>query len=166
MSDEVKSELIETVIDIRRSAKVTKGGRNFSFGALVVVGDGRGRAGIGYGKAREVPMAVNKATKEARNCMEKINLVGDTVPHEIVGRHGSCRVFLKPASRGTGVKAGSTVRAILEAVGVHNILTKCYGSTNTINVAKATMNALVTLASRDEINGLRGIQVEMRHPQL
>jgi small subunit ribosomal protein S5 len=166
MAYEESSGLTEIVIDIRRSAKVTKGGRNFSFGALVVVGDGKGRVGIGYGKAREVPMAVNKGTKEAQQNMEAVNLIGDTIPHEVEGRHGSCRVFMKPASLGTGVKSSSTVRAILEAVGVRNILTKCYGSTNKVNVAKATMDALRNLHSRAEIADLRGVEVQMRHPQL
>jgi small subunit ribosomal protein S5 len=166
MAQEETTGLIETVIDIRRSAKVTKGGRNFSFGALVVVGDGRGRVGLGYGKAREVPMAVNKGTKEAQQNMVDVNLIGDTIPHEIRGRHGSCRVFMKPASVGTGVKSSGAVRAILEAAGIRNILTKCYGSTNKVNVAKAVMNALERLQSSEETERLRGVGVQMRHPQL
>lgn len=165
MAHEESSGLVEIVVDIRRSAKVTKGGRNFSFGALVVVGDGHGKIGMGYGKAREVPMAVGKATKEAQRSMVKINLIGDTVPHEVEGRHGSSRCFLKPASPGTGLKCGGAVRPVLEAAGVRNVLGKCFGSTNKVNMAKAALDALRSLHSRDEIMGLRGVQVQMRHPQ-
>jgi len=166
MSDERTPDLIEKVVEIRRSAKVTKGGRNFSFGAIVVVGNGHGYVGMGYGKAREVPMAVEKATKEARKSMVTVNLVGDTIPHEIIGKHGSCRVFMKPASRGTGVKAGGTLRAVLEVTGVRNVLTKCFGSTNKINVTRAALNGLASLASAEEVSERRNMNVEMKHPQL
>ena len=159
------SGLIEEVIGIYYHSKVTKGGRSSSMAALVAIGDGKGKIGLGYGKARGVPMAIEKANKEARGRMGKVNLVGDTVAHEVWGRHGTSRVLLMPATPGTGVKAGSTVRALMQAAGVHNVLSKVYGGTNPINVAKATLDALNNLISRDTIAALRGTSVRLFHPQ-
>lgn len=160
-----ESGLPEQVIDIRFHTKVTKGGRNLSIGAVVAVGDQKGKVGLGYGKARAVPEAIEKAVKEARANMVRIQMVGDTVAHEIRGRHGSAEVLLMPASQGTGVKAGRTVRAILDMLGVRNILSKVYGPTNPLNVAKATMNALTGLRSVAEVEALRGVEIKLRHPQ-
>jgi small subunit ribosomal protein S5 len=160
------SGLIEEVIGIYYHTKVTKGGRNVSMAALVAVGDGKGKVGLGYGKARGVPMAIEKANKEARGRMTKISLVGDTVAHEVWGRHGTSRVLLMPATPGTGVKAGGTVRALMHATGVHNVLSKVYGSTNAINVAKATLDALTRLVSLEKIASLRGTDVRLFHPQV
>jgi small subunit ribosomal protein S5 len=157
--------LLEEVIAIRFHTKVTKGGRNLSVGVLVAVGDGKGKVGLGYGKARGVPAAIEKASKEARANMTRISLIGDTVAHEVWGSHGSARVLLKPASAGTGAKAGSAVRAILQVLGVHNVLTKIYGPTNPVNVAKATMNALRSLHSVAELEALRGVKLDISHPQ-
>lgn len=159
------SGLIEEVIGIYYHTKVTKGGRNVSMGALVAVGDGKGKVGLGYGKARGVPMAIEKANKEARNKMTKISLVGDTVAHQVWGRHASSRVVLLPATPGTGVKAGGTVRALMHAAGVHNVLSKVYGGTNPINVAKAALDALTKLVSRKTVAALRGTDVRLFHPQ-
>ena len=161
-----QSGLSEEVIGIYYHYKVTKGGRNLSMAALVAVGDGKGKVGLGYGKARAVPMAIEKASKEARGSMTSVNLVGDTVAHEVTGRHASSRVLLLPASPGTGVKAGSTVRAVIHAAGVHNVLSKVYGSTNPVNVAKATMDALTRLVSLGTITALRGTDVRLFHPQV
>ncbi len=163
---EQDSGLLEEVIDIRFPNKVTKGGRTLGVAALVAVGDGKGRVGCGYGKARAVPAAIEKAVKEARASMMEVEMIGDTIAHEVVGRQDSAEVMLKPASPGTGVKAGATVRAILEVLGVHNVLTKVYGSTNAVNVAKATLNALRSLRSVDEVARLRGVPVNLHHPQL
>ena len=165
MADNERPELLEEVIDIRMHTKVTKGGRNLSWAALVAVGDGRGRVGFGYGKARGVPMAIEKANKHARQNMQQINLIGNTVAHETTGEHGSAKVLLKPASPGTGIKAGATVRLILRVLGVHSVLSKCFGSHNPLNVAKATMKALHGLRSVEEVRRLRGREVTIRHPQ-
>ncbi|MCK4284222.1 MAG: 30S ribosomal protein S5 [Candidatus Brocadiae bacterium] len=162
---EQEAGVLEEVIAIRFHTKVTKGGRKLTCAALVTVGDGRGKVGLGYGKARSVPMAIEKGTKEARAQMKDINLVGDTVAHEVTGRHGSARVFLKPATQGTGVKAGKTTRAILQVAGVHNVLSKLYGNSNPMNVAKATMNALEQMNSVEEVEKLRGVRVRLFHPQ-
>jgi small subunit ribosomal protein S5 len=150
----------EKVVKIRRCAAVVKGGRRFSFNALVVVGDRRGRVAWGYGKASEVPPAVEKATKDAQESMKrqrKIQLRGDTIPHRVVGRFGGSRVILVPAAAGTGVKAGPGVRDVLEACGIHNILTKTHGSTNPINLVKATIHGLLLLRTREETARLRGV---------
>ncbi|MFO8008967.1 MAG: 30S ribosomal protein S5 [Candidatus Brocadiia bacterium] len=159
------SGLLEQVIDLRWPNKVTKGGRTLSVAALVAVGDGAGRVGLGYGKAKGVPAAIEKASKEARAEMERMYMVGDTIGHEVVGRQDSTRVKMMPAHPGTGVKAGGTVRAVLEVLGVRNVLTKVYGSTNSVNVAKATMNALRKLRSAERISELRGVPVTLHHPQ-
>lgn len=149
--------LVETVVKIRRCAAVVKGGRRFSFNALVVVGDRQGRVGWGYGKANEVPPAVEKAVKDGSRRMKLFSLKGTTIPHPVVGRYGSSRVILQPAAPGTGVIAGASVRAVLEAVGIQDILTKAHGSTNPINLVKATFNGLEQLRTKEEIERLRGV---------
>lgn len=155
-----QEELQDRVIKIRRSATVVKGGRRFSFNALVVVGDTRGRVVVGYGKAKEVPPAVEKATKDAQGAIKrsrKVSLRGDTIPHRVIGRFGASRVIMVPAGPGTGVKAGAGVRDVLEVCGVKNILTKVHGSTNPINLVKATIDGLQQLRSRSEVAMLRGV---------
>jgi small subunit ribosomal protein S5 len=153
-------ELVETVVKVLRCATVVKGGRRFSFAALVVVGDGHGRVGYGYGKANEVPPAVEKAMKVAHEGLVKISLRGDTVPHSIIGRFGSSRVLLRPAGPGTGVIAGAPVRAVVEAAGIKNVLSKIFGSRNPKNVVKATMNALKRLRNKADVERLRGVTIE------
>src|SRR5438876_11649749 len=152
----------ERVVKIRRCAAVVKGGRRFSFNALVVVGDKRGRVSWGYGKANEVPPAVEKAVKDAQETLKrqrKVQMKGETIPHRIVGRFGGSRVIMVPAGPGTGVKAGPGVRDVLEACGIHNILTKTHGSTNPINLVKATIQGLLELRTREEVARLRGVQL-------
>src|SRR5215472_15331748 len=152
--------LEDRVVKIRRCAAVVKGGRRFSFNALVVVGDSRGRVAAGYGKANEVPPAVEKATKDAQETMKRtkrIQLRGDTIPHRVIGSFGGSRVILVPAGPGTGVKAGPGVRDVLEVCGVRNILTKTHGSTNPINLVKATIQGLLTLRTREDVAALRGV---------
>jgi small subunit ribosomal protein S5 len=149
----------EQVVKIYRCSTVVKGGRRFSFAALVVVGDRRGNVGFGYGKANEVPPSVEKAIKAARRNIASVNLLGTTIPHEVTGRFGATRVRLIPASEGTGVIAGAATRAVLEMAGVHNVLTKVYGSTGAKNVVKATVNALNELCSREKIEKLRGVSL-------
>lgn len=152
-------DLTDNVVKINRCATVVKGGRRFSFSALVVVGDGKGICGYGFGKAKEVPMSVEKAVKDAKKRLIRVPLVGATIPHEVIGEYCSTRVFLKPASPGTGVTAGPAVRALLEAVGVHDILTKTYGSTNKINVVRATMDGLLQLRRKEQVAELRGVTI-------
>jgi small subunit ribosomal protein S5 len=152
--------LEEKVIKIRRCAAVVKGGRRFSFNALVVVGDKSGRVACGYGKANEVPPAVEKAAKDAQERMKRqkrVQLKGGTIPHRVIGRFGSSRVILVPAGPGTGVKAGPGVREVLVCAGVHNILTKTHGSTNPLNLVKATIEGLLELRTREETAQLRGV---------
>jgi small subunit ribosomal protein S5 len=152
--------LEDRVVKIRRCAAVVKGGRRFSFNALVVVGDKKGRVAAGYGKANEVPPAVEKATKDAQETMKRskrISLRGDTIPHRVIGRFGGSRVILVPAGPGTGVKAGPGVRDVLEVAGIHNILTKVHGSSNPINLVKATIEGLKMLRTREEVARLRGV---------
>jgi small subunit ribosomal protein S5 len=150
----------ERVIQINRVAKVVKGGRRFSFTALVVVGDGNGKVGIGYGKAKEVPAAIQKGMESARRAMVSIAMAGQTVVHTNTGEHGASRVLVKPAAPGTGVIAGGAVRQILEAAGIKDALAKSLGSPTHLNVAKAAMNALTTQRRPDEIARLRGKQAE------
>lgn len=155
-----ESDLEDNVVQIYRCSKVVKGGRRFSFAALVVVGDRNGRVGIGYGKANEVPVAVAKGVAEARKTMKPIALSGKTIPHRIEGRCGASRVLLIPASEGTGVIAGKKLRPLLELVGIHNVLSKAYGSTAPKNLIKAGMDALLKLRTAETISALRGVSVQ------
>lgn len=154
-ADQAPPEFIEKVVFINRCAKVVKGGRRFSFSALLVVGDGKGRVGIGYGKAKEVPEAIRKGTENARKNMVRVTLKGDSIPHEVFGRHDGGKVLLRPASAGTGIIAGGGVRAILEAAGVKNVLSKSMGSKNHISVVNATLDGLRQLRLAEEFQKLR-----------
>lgn len=158
--NEEVEELDERVVDIARVAKVIKGGRRFAFRTTIVVGDNKGRIGIGIGKARAVPDSIRKASERARRNMVTVAVFNQTVPYEITARYGGAKVFLKPASPGTGILAGGGVRAVLEVAGVHNILSKSQGSSNTLNVAMATLEALKQLRSPEMIAEMRGKQVE------
>jgi small subunit ribosomal protein S5 len=162
--DEERDELDERVIDISRVAKVVKGGRRFAFRVTVVVGDNSGKVGLGVGKARGVPDAIRKANEHARKQMKRYPLVGTTIPHEITAKHGGAIVLMRPASLGTGVKAGGAVRAVLEAVGVRDILTKSLGSANVLNVAKATMKGLEGMKSVSEEASKRGKDPALLQP--
>ena len=157
--DPNKLALEERVVQINRVAKVVKGGRRFSFSAVVVVGDGQGHVGAGLGKAGEVPEAIRKGVEDAKKNLVRIPMVGTTIPHEVRQEYAAARVMLKPASQGTGVIAGGSVRAVVEAAGIKDILTKVHGSTNPVNVVRATLEALRSLHSAEELSARRGVQL-------
>ncbi|WP_457666604.1 30S ribosomal protein S5 [Thiolapillus sp.] len=153
-------DFIEKLVAVNRVAKVVKGGRQFGFSALVVVGDGDGKVGFGMGKAKEVPIAIQKAMETARRNMRNIKLADGTLQYPVIGRHGAAKVYMQPASDGTGIIAGGAMRAICEAAGVHNVLAKCIGSNNPINVVRATMNGLADMVSPEDVAAKRGKTVE------
>src|SRR4051812_18031176 len=160
--DPARLTLEERVVQINRVAKVVKGGRRFSFSAVVVVGDGSGHVGVGLGKAGEVPESIRKGVEDAKKNLIRIPMVGTTIPHEVRIVYGASRVMLKPASQGTGVIAGGSVRAVLEAAGVRDILSKIHGSTNPVNVTRATIEALRSLHSADDLAARRGVRLTSR----
>ncbi|ACD31332.1 30S ribosomal protein S5 [Francisella tularensis] len=162
MSNEMKKneELIEKLVSVKRHSKTVKGGRIMSFAALTVVGDGKGRIGVGRGKSREVPAAIQKAMENAKKNMVSVNLNNDTLWYPVMSNHGASKVFMQPASAGTGIIAGGAMRSVFEAVGVHNVLAKTYGSTNPANVVRATIAGLAKIKSPDEIAEKRGLSVE------
>ncbi len=155
-----KDNYQEQLINVRRVSKVVKGGRIFGFSALTVVGDGEGRVGMGRGKAREVPVAVQKAMEDARRNLFKVQLSGDTIPYALMGAHGSARVVLRPASDGTGIVAGGTMRAVFEVLGLKNVLSKVIGTTNPVNVTRATIDALRHMRSASQVAAKRGKKVK------
>jgi len=159
LSGQEEQPLEDTVVKVFRCAKVVKGGRRFSFAALVVLGDRAGTVGVGYGKAKEVPLAVEKGVKEAKKSLHKIALLGRTIPHQINGKYRATKITLVPASPGTGVIAGSSARAVLEYAGVQDVLTKVYGSTSAKNVVKATLDGLLKLRNKEMVESLRGIKL-------
>jgi len=161
LSGQEEKLLEETVVKVYRCAKVVKGGRRFSFAALVVVGDRAGMVGIGYGKANEVPLAVEKGIKDAKKNLQKVVLDGRTIPHQIISKYEATKITLVPASPGTGVIAGSSARAVLELSGVQDVLTKVYGSTSAKNVVRATLNGLLKLRSKEIVESLRGVEVDV-----
>ena len=161
MAQEIETgKLEETVVKIKRCTNVTKGGKSLSFNALAVVGDKNGRVGYGFGKARDVPNAVGKAVKDAHKSLISVPIKNGTIPHEVWGCYKSARVYLKPAAPGTGIKAGASARSVLESVGIRDILTKCYGTRNTINVVKATIEGLKLLKTKQQVELLRGVKIE------
>ncbi|MBH32585.1 MAG: 30S ribosomal protein S5 [Gammaproteobacteria bacterium] len=153
-------ELLEKLVAVNRVAKVVKGGRQFGFTALTVVGDGNGRIGYGYGKAKEVPLAIQKAMEKARRSMIRIPINKGTIYYSVVGRHGAARVYMQPASEGTGVIAGGAMRAVFEVLGINNVLAKCIGTTNPINVVRATVNGLISIQSPQHVSNKRGKKIE------
>ena len=159
MATETQSNLIERTVKIKRCAAVVKGGRRFSFAAMVVVGDGNGKVGCGYGKANEVPPSVEKANKHATRTMIEVPIVDGSIPHEAKGRFGAAKVIVVPAGPGTGIIAGSAVRAVCEAAGLKNILTKSFGSNNPVTLVKATIDALSKLRTADDVQRLRGVEL-------
>ena len=162
--DPNKLALEERVVQINRVAKVVKGGRRFSFSAVVVVGDGAGHVGVGLGKAGEVPESIRKGVEDAKKNLIRIPMVGTTIPHEVNVEYGASKVMLKPASQGTGVIAGGSVRAVVEAAGIRDILSKVYGSTNPVNVTRATLEGLRSLHSAVELSARRGVPVRLHIP--
>jgi small subunit ribosomal protein S5 len=158
--EQTERGFIEQIVSLNRVAKVVKGGRRFSFSALVVVGDGKGNVGFGLGKAQEVPEALRKASERARKTMIKVNLIEGTLPYDILGRYGAGRVLIKPASRGTGIIAGGAVRAVMEAAGVTDVLAKAIGTNNPHNVLRATMAGLTALRSAEIVGDVRGKKLE------
>ena len=163
--DPNRLELAERVVQINRVSKVVKGGRRFSFSAVVVVGDGRGHVGAGLGKADEVPEAIKKGVEDAKKHLVLIPLVDRSIPHPVTADFGAAKVLLRPASKGTGVIAGGSVRAVVESAGIHDILSKSLGSTNPVNVVMATMKALTSLRSSDTVRQMRGVEVTRKKPE-
>ena len=149
-------ELLEKLVAVNRVAKVVKGGRQFGFTALTVIGDGNGKIGFGYGKAKEVPLAIQKAMEKAKRSMVKVPIINGTIHYSLVGRHGAARVYMQPASEGTGIIAGGAMRAVFEVLGIHNVLAKCIGTTNPINVVRATINGLTSVQSPQYVSNKRG----------
>ena len=159
-NNQKQDDFIEKLVAVNRVAKVVKGGRQFGFTALTVVGDGNGTIGFGYGKAKEVPLAIQKAMDKARKNMKKISLKGDTLQHSLTGIHGAANVYMQPASDGTGIIAGGAMRAVFEAVGVRNVLAKINGTRNPVNVVRATINGLSSMSSPEKVAAKRGKSVE------
>ena len=157
--ENLHTEFIETVVKINRCAAVVKGGRRFSFSALVVVGNGKGKVGVGFGKAKDVQGAVEKGTKEARRSMVEVSIAGHTIPHDMTGRFSSSVVKLRPAQKGRGVVACAAVRAVVENAGIHDVVTKSLGNPNPVNLVKATMDAVTRLRTREEVEALRGVKL-------
>jgi len=160
VNDQQTSDLQEKLVQVNRVAKVVKGGRIFSFTALTVVGDGNGKVGFGRGKAREVPQAIQKAMEQARRNMISVQLNGDTLQYPVKAAHGASKIYMQPASQGTGIIAGGAMRAVLEIAGVHNVLAKCYGSTNPVNVVRATIKGLQDMHAPEHIAAKRGLTVD------
>ncbi|MGQ4002083.1 30S ribosomal protein S5 [Francisellaceae bacterium CB299] len=162
MSNEVKKneELIEKLVSVKRHSKTVKGGRIMSFAALTVVGDGKGKVGIGRGKSREVPVAIQKAMEDAKRNMVSVSLNNDTLWYSVMSNHGASKVYMQPASQGTGIIAGGAMRSVFEVVGVHNVLAKTYGSTNPVNVVRATIAGLAKINSPEQIADKRGLSIE------
>jgi small subunit ribosomal protein S5 len=159
-NEQQNGDLQEKLVQINRVAKVVKGGRVFGFTALTVVGDGKGRIGFGRGKAREVPVAIQKAMDQARRNMVKVSLAGRTLQYPVKARHGASKVYMQPATEGTGIIAGGAMRSVLELAGVQDVLAKCYGSTNPVNVVRATVNGLAAMHSPEDVAAKRGLSVE------
>ena len=153
-------ELLEKLVAVNRVAKVVKGGRQFGFTALTVIGDGNGKIGFGYGKAKEVPLAIQKAMEKAKRSMVKVPIINGTIHYSLVGRHGAARVYMQPASEGTGIIAGGAMSAVFEVLGIHNVLAKCIGTTNPINVVRATINGLTSVQSPQYVSNKRGKKIE------